>query len=59
MYTKFLSENLKGRDHLGDLCVDGKITLRWSLAHDSVQWQAFVNISNEPFGSIKSMECFS
>jgi len=28
MRTKFWSENLKGRDHLGDLGVDGNTILR-------------------------------
>jgi hypothetical protein len=31
MYTKRWSENLKGRDHLEDLGVDGKIILEWIL----------------------------
>jgi hypothetical protein len=30
MLTKFRSENLKGRDHSGDLDVDGRI-LEWIL----------------------------
>jgi len=29
MHTIFLSENLKGRDHLEDLGVYGGITLKW------------------------------
>jgi hypothetical protein len=31
MYTKFLSENLKGRDRSEDLGVDEKIILEWIL----------------------------
>jgi hypothetical protein len=31
MDTKFLSGNLKGRDHLADLGADGKIILEWIL----------------------------
>jgi hypothetical protein len=31
MLTKFCLENLKGRDHLEDLGVDGKITLKLTL----------------------------
>jgi hypothetical protein len=29
--TKFWSKNLKGRDHEGDLGVDGRIILKWIL----------------------------
>jgi len=29
MYTRFLWENLRGRDHLGDPGVDVRIILRW------------------------------
>jgi hypothetical protein len=29
MFTEFLSENLKRRDHAEDLSVDGKIILDW------------------------------
>jgi hypothetical protein len=31
MHTKFLSENLEGRYHLGDLGVGGWIILKWIL----------------------------
>jgi hypothetical protein len=31
MHTKFWSENLKGRDHLEDLGVDGKILSEFML----------------------------
>jgi len=31
MPTKFWSENVKGRDHLKDLGVDGRILLEWIL----------------------------
>jgi hypothetical protein len=31
MLTTFQSENLKGRDHLGDLSLDKKILLKWIL----------------------------
>jgi len=31
MYTKFLLENLKGRDHLEELGIDGRIILEWFL----------------------------
>jgi hypothetical protein len=38
MHTVFWLENLKGRDHLEDLGVDGDIILEWILgkySHDS------------------------
>jgi len=31
MHKKFLSENLKGRDHSEDLGIDEKIILEWIL----------------------------
>jgi hypothetical protein len=31
MHTEFWSENLKGGDHLEDLCVDRRIILEWML----------------------------
>jgi hypothetical protein len=31
MHEQFLSESLKGRDHLGDLSVDRRIILKWNL----------------------------
>jgi len=31
VYTRFWLENLKGRDHLEDLGVDGRIILGWIL----------------------------
>jgi hypothetical protein len=31
MHTKFLSENLKRRDYIEDLDVDGRIILGWIL----------------------------
>jgi hypothetical protein len=31
MDTQFCSENLKGRDNLEDLVVDGRTTLKWNL----------------------------
>jgi hypothetical protein len=31
MYTIFWSENLKGRDHLEDLSVEGRIILKFIL----------------------------
>ena len=50
---KDLVGNLRERDHLGDLAVDGKIILRWifrkwdvgwiDLAQDRDRWRAFVN----------------
>jgi len=34
MYTKFLSENLKGRGHMEDLGVGGRIILEWILGKE-------------------------
>jgi hypothetical protein len=31
LHTKFLSANLKGADHLGDIGVDGMMILKWIL----------------------------
>jgi hypothetical protein len=42
--TKFLSEDLKGRDHSEDLGVEGKIISEWMhLSQDGDQWQTLVN----------------
>ena len=31
MYTGFWWGDLRERDHLGDLCVDGRIILKWII----------------------------
>jgi hypothetical protein len=31
MHTKFRLENLKGRDYLGKLSLDGRIILQWTI----------------------------
>jgi hypothetical protein len=42
MLTIFQSQNLKGRDHLEDLCVDEKIILKWILNKHGVRvWTGF------------------
>jgi hypothetical protein len=33
-----LFENLKGRDHLGDLGLDGRIILKWILKTSMLRW---------------------
>jgi hypothetical protein len=38
MCTKFLSENLKGREHSEDLGVDGSTILEWILGWEVVDW---------------------
>jgi hypothetical protein len=43
MYRKFGLENLKGRDHLGDLGIDGKKILKWILGKLGVEvWTRFI-----------------
>jgi hypothetical protein len=37
MHTKFRSENLTGRGHLGDLSADGRIKLTWNL--QKIGWE--------------------
>jgi len=57
MHPKFWLENLKRRDHLEELGVDGRIILEWilkkqgikmlgwiHLAPDKYQWWAFLNM---------------
>jgi hypothetical protein len=42
-------ENLKGRDHLGDLGVDGKIILKRILGKQDVRmWTAFIWLKMDP-----------
>jgi hypothetical protein len=54
MRVQFLTENLKERDHLGYLCIYGRIILRWiigcgedvvwgKLARDTGQWRSLTN----------------
>jgi hypothetical protein len=39
MYTKLLLGNLKGRDHLEDLGVDGRMKLKWIVKrYEGVDW---------------------
>jgi hypothetical protein len=56
-------ENQKGRDHLEDLGVGGKIILEWILGEKSgLVWAGFIwlrietNGGNEPMSSIKCGE---
>jgi hypothetical protein len=42
MHTFWL-DNLKGRDHFGDLSIDGKIMLEWTLGkYDGRLWTGFI-----------------
>jgi hypothetical protein len=64
MYTIFWLENLKGIDHLEDLGVDKKITLKWILGNrvggcgldSSGSVTGSCEHDNEPPGSIKGGE---
>jgi hypothetical protein len=43
MHTKFWSQNLKGRDHVEDLDVDGRIILQCILGtYDGKVWTGFI-----------------
>jgi hypothetical protein len=43
MYIKFLSENLKRRDHLGYLRLDSRIILKWILKVVCLRmWTGFI-----------------
>jgi hypothetical protein len=65
MYTLFWLQNLKGRDHLEVLGVDGKIILEWIVGKcGGKMWSGciwlrtgtsgeFSEHGNEPSGSIK------
>jgi hypothetical protein len=55
MCTQFVWEDLRERDHLHDLCVDGRIILKWSfvqsggmdwidVAQNRDRWRALVNV---------------
>jgi len=43
MQTEFWSENPKGRDHLEDLGIDGKVILEWMLGKEGGKlWTGFI-----------------
>jgi hypothetical protein len=49
MHTKFWLEDLKVRDDLGILCVDGRIMLRWiSRMQNMMMWTGFVWLRQGP-----------
>jgi hypothetical protein len=70
MHT-FWSENLKGRNHLDDLVVDGRIILKWILKEPRIRvWTGFICLTirttaflcdhgNECWDSIKAWYFFS
>jgi hypothetical protein len=42
IHTKFLSGNLMGRDHLGDLSIVGRIILKWILGKQYDDLDGFI-----------------
>jgi len=57
MHATFWSENLTGKDHLEDLCIDGRMMIYCILKKYVRMWTAFIFLrmgyceySNEPFG---------
>jgi hypothetical protein len=42
-HTKFWLENLKERDHLEDIGIDGKVILEWILGKwDGKEWSGYI-----------------
>jgi hypothetical protein len=68
MHTKLQVENLKGRDQLGALGIDGRIILKWvfkDVGYEGVNWIhmtpngascSLCEHSNEPSGFTKGVE---
>jgi hypothetical protein len=68
MHTILWLENLKGRDHFEDLCVDGRVISEWTLVkQDGKVWAVCIWLrirtsgglcehSNESSGSMRSGE---
>jgi hypothetical protein len=48
-YIQNLLETLKGRDHIGDIGVDGRILLKWSLQG---AWAEFIALRIRTSGGI-------
>jgi hypothetical protein len=43
MHTRFLLENLKGKDHSEDIGIDGKVILEWILGkYGRKMWTGFI-----------------
>jgi hypothetical protein len=58
VYTRFLSENIKGRKHMEDLSVDGRI--KWILKKQGGRvWIGFIWLRIGKGGKLGSCECGS
>jgi hypothetical protein len=47
MHVRFLSENLKGRDHSEDLGVDGRIILEWILVKTVLEFVEWIRLDQD------------
>jgi hypothetical protein len=53
MCARFWSQKLKGRDHMEDQGVDGRIMLEWVLGkYDWMLWTGFIWLRIETIGGL-------